>query len=42
MSTIVTDNIESRTAGSSTNINANLNSASIFPAGHILQVSMVF
>lgn len=37
MSTIVADNIEPRTAGSSTNINANLNSASIFPAGHIIQ-----
>ena len=41
MSTIVTDNIEPRTAGTSTNINANLNSSSVFPPGHIIQVKFV-
>jgi len=41
MSTIVTDNIEPRTAGSSTNINANINRSSVFPSGHILNVVQV-
>ena len=37
MSTIVTDNIEPRTAGSSTNITATLNDNTTFPSGHIIQ-----